>query len=112
MMNIMMRLPCFALRAVRPPSPDVPIQEGNGLDAGEDVVAVDDSGNDAKGNALQVQRPRNLPEVYLPTAAEVDRHNLLHLHYTRWCKICVACRRKLPHTLPNLAFIDLSVTIL
>ena len=87
-----MRLPCFALRAVRQPSPDVIRQEGDGLDAGEDVVAVVDSGTHAAGNALQVHGQRDLPDVCVPTAAEVARHNPLHLTYKRWFKICVACR--------------------
>ena len=92
-----MRLPCFMLRMpVRPPL-DKPEHEGVDMH-GEEAHVVDDAGRDRAGNVVQAQRPRDLPEVYVPTPAEVARHNLTHLPYRRLCKICAACRRKnAPH---------------
>ena len=40
------------------------------------------------------QRPKPLPEVKVPTAAEVASHNLTHLPYRRWCMWCVMARRR------------------
>ena len=48
------------------------------------------------------RKPKPLPEVKPPTAAEEARHRLTHLPYRRWCRFCVAARmlntphRKLP----------------
>ena len=75
---------------VRPPQ-HKPAHEEVEL-VGDEAKIVDDSGRDGAGNIVQAQRPRDLPEVYVPSPAEVARHNLTHLPYRRWCKICVACR--------------------
>ena len=96
----------FALHMpISPPSTDHAEPATGAADpAGDDVLCQpcgvqdplhvrDDLGPDATA-----QSAREIPEVYIPTAAEVARHNLTHMPYRSWCRICVACcKPNTPH---------------
>ena len=38
------------------------------------------------------QEPKPLPDVKMPSAAEIARHSLTHIPYRRWCRWCVMAR--------------------
>ena len=92
---------------VRPPQPQASASALSPVDGGEltgedgpicQPCDVEDSGLDADGDDVRAQRPRALPGVPVPSAAEVARHNLTHIPLRSWCRICVMCRR---HNLPH-----------
>ena len=62
-----------------------PGQASNSEPSPEETKAGDDDAD----KAIEAQ---GLPEVPQPSAAEVARHQLTHLSYSRWCKWCVAAR--------------------
>ena len=83
------------------PTPSIPAEDV-GDDAAELLCrpcAVDDlAGDPEREGHAAAQRPRALPDVYVPTKAEVERHNLTHLPYRNWCRICVAGKKpNTPH---------------
>ena len=51
------------------------------------------AGVDGDGDAA-VQKPRGRPDPGVPTLEEILRHNLTHLPYRKWCRICVMARRR------------------
>ena len=44
-----------------------------------------------------IQPGVGMPEPYVPSPAEVARHNLTHLPYRHWCPHCVRARRQCSH---------------
>ena len=52
----------------------------------EDLIDIDED------TVTQPAKP--FPEPKIPTAAEIEAHNVTHCPYRSWCKYCVSARRK------------------
>ena len=57
-----------------------------------------DEGSENEAEAGAVRGPRYVRDVNLPSKAEVERHNLIHLPFRNWCPFCMKGRGKeAPH---------------
>ena len=45
--------------------------------------------SDGDDEREEVQAPKAVAEVYLPSQLEIDEHNLVHLPFRAWCPHCV-----------------------
>ena len=61
--------------------------------------ADDDEEIAPDGSCIQV--PVAAPEPPQPRKAEVERHNLTHIHYRSWCPHCAYGRNPAANTDPN-----------
>ena len=58
----------------------------------EPLAAVENAEDEVDGEDLGERRPMIGNRPYILTKAEVDEHNLLHIHYRTWYPHCVAGR--------------------
>ena len=67
---------------------------GAGDESGEATVREDEEEEEEVLDEGAVKGPRHIRDIRIPSEAEVERYNLIHLPFRNWCPRCMRGRGK------------------